>query len=281
MEFDIEIMCDVFEVSKSGFYSWRSRDTDAKDQSVYELKRRIEDVFKGSRGTYGSPRVFQVLKGLGIKTSEDTVARTMRQMGLAAVAKRRFRVKTTDSNHSNPIAPNLIAQNFDIEIPGTVWLSDITYVETGEGWLYVFSILDLCTRKLVGWSFSDTLGHEALLSALKMATNRQSLNPGLIFHSDRGVQYACEAIRKKLVELGFRQSMSAKGNCYDNAPMESFFHTLKVEMVYRTTFMTKDAARQAIFEWIEVFYNRERIHSSIGFKTPIAYEEALMIARAS
>lgn len=235
----------------------------------------------GSKKTYGSPRVFQVLKGLGFKVGKDTVANLMSDMGLRAKTKKRFRMKTTDSNHTNPLAPNLLQQNFSVVTASSVWLSDITYVETGEGWLYVFSIMDLCTRKIVGWSLADNLSHLPLLSALEMALNRQTVAPGLIFHSDRGVQYACEVFRKKLADLKFIQSMSGKGNCYDNAPMESFFHTFKTELVYQTTFMTKAEARRAIFEWIEEFYNRERIHSSIGYKSPVAFEEELMLTQAA
>jgi putative transposase len=274
-------MCSVFGVSTSGYYSWKNRDNSNKEQKVYELKRKIEDVFTGSRKTYGAPRVFQVLKGLGLNVGKCTVARMMRDMGLMAKTKRRFKVKTTDSNHQNPISPNILEQNFDVEKPSTVWLSDITYVETGEGWLYVFSIMDLCTRKIVGWSFADSLSHEAALESLEMALKRQKYSPGLIFHTDRGVQYTCEVFRKKLQDIKFIQSMSRKGNCYDNAPMESFFHTFKTELVYQTTFQTKEDARTAIFEWIEEFYNRQRIHSSIGYKSPVDYEEALMLNLAA
>ncbi len=280
-KFDVEIMCETLGISRSGYYAWKNRDASEKNQKRYELKRKIEDVFMGSRKTYGAPRVFQVLKGLGIAVGKDTVANLMSDMGLRAKTKKRFRVKTTDSNHGNPVAPNLLQQNFSVSKPSNVWLSDITYVETNEGWLYVFSIMDLCTRKIVGWSFADNLSHLPLLEAIEMAINRQNVEPGLIFHSDRGVQYACEAFRKKLADLKFVQSMSGKGNCYDNAPMESFFHTFKTELVYQTRFQTKSDARQAIFEWIEEFYNRERIHSSIGYKSPVAYEEELMLTLAA
>jgi len=268
-------------VSRSGYYAWEKRDDSAKLRKLDDLKRKIEDIFMGSKKTYGSPRVFQVLKGLGLQVGKETVANLMRDMGLRAKTKKRFRVKTTDSNHTNPIAPNLLQQNFCVAKASSVWLSDITYVETGEGWLYVFSIMDLCTRKNVGWSLADNLSHLPLLSALEMALNRQITAPGLIFHSDRGVQYACEAFRKKLADLKFMQSMSGKGNCYDNAPMESFFHTFKTELVYQTKFATKAEARRAIFEWIEEFYNRERIHSSIGYKSPVAFEEELMLTEAA
>ena len=274
-------MCDVLSVSRSGYYAWKTRDNSKKELKLLDLKRKIEGIFMGSKKTYGSPRVFQVLKGLGIPVGIDTVAKHMSDMGLRAKTKRKFRVKTTDSNHSNPIAPNLLQQNFSVSKPSSVWLSDITYVATDEGWLYVFSIMDLCTRKIVGWSLAESLSHEPLLAALAMALKRQNFEPGLIFHSDRGVQYACDAFRKALADLKFIQSMSAKGNCYDNAPMESFFHTFKTELVYQTRFSTRAQARSEIFQWIEDFYNRERIHSSIGYKSPVAFEEELMLTRAA
>ena len=274
-------MCAVLGVSRSGYYSWKNRDDTEKEKRLYDLKRKIEDIFMGSRKTYGSPRVFQVLKGMGIKICEDSVADLMRDMGLMAKTKKKFKVNTTDSNHKNPIAKNLLKQNFEVKKPSTVWLSDITYVGTGEGWLYVFSIMDLCTRKIVGWSFADNLSHVPLLAALEMALKRQETAPGLIFHSDRGVQYACDIFRQKLAELKFLQSMSAKGNSYDNAPMESFFHTFKTELVYQTTFKTIAEAKTTIFEWTEAFYNRERIHSSIGYKSPVAYEEELMLTTSA
>lgn len=280
-EFDIAAMSSVFGVSTSGYYDWNGRDNSKKQQKEYDLKRNIEDIFNGSRRTYGAPRVFQVLKGMNICVSKQTVERRMREMGLKAKTKKRFRVKTTDSNHKNPIAPNIIEQNFNAERPSQVWLSDITYVDTSEGWLYVFSIMDLCTRKIVGWSLADNLTHSPLLEALEMALKRQNYAPGLIFHSDRGVQYTCDEVRKKLEDLNFIQSMSRKGNCYDNAPMESFFHTFKTELIYQTNFLTRQDAKRAIFEWIEEFYNRKRIHSSIGYKNPVEFEEGFMIATAA
>lgn len=280
-EFDIAIMSSVFGVSTSGYYDWKSRDNSAKEQKDYDLKRNIEDIFRGSRNTYGAPRVFQVLKGMNISISKETVGRKMRDMGLRAKTKKKFKAKTTDSNHNNPVAPNILGQKFTAEKPSQVWLSDITYVETNEGWLYVFSIMDLCTRKIVGWSFADNLTHLPLMEALEMALKRQNYAPGLIFHSDRGVQYTCSEFREKLAEIEFIQSMSRPGNCYDNAPKESFFHTFKTELVYQTKFHTREDAKRSIFEWIEEFYNRKRIHSSIGYKTPVDFEEGFMLATAA
>lgn len=280
-EFDIAIMSSVFGVSTSGYYDWKNRDNSPKEQKDYNLKRKIEEIFLGSRKTYGAPRVFQVLKGLNIAVSKQTVERMMRDMGLRAKTKKRFKVKTTDSNHSNPIAQNILDQNFVADKPSQIWLSDITYVETKEGWLYVFSIMDLYSRKIVGWSFADSLSHTALIEALEMALKRQNYAPGLVFHSDRGIQYTCDTFRRKLEDLKFIQSMSRKGNCYDNAPMESFFHSFKTELVYQTNYQSKDMARREIFEWIEEFYNRKRIHSSIGYKTPVDFEEGFMLATAA
>jgi len=280
-EFDIAIMSSVFGVSTSSYYDWKNRDYSPKEQKDYDLKRKIEEIFLGSRKTYGAPRVFHILKGLNIAVSKQTVEKMMRDMGLRAKTKKRFKVKTTDSNHSNPIAPNILDQNFVADKPSQIWLSDITYVETKEGWLYVFSIMDLYSRKIVGWSFADSLSHAALIVALEMALKRQNYAPGLVFHSDRGVQYTCDTFRKKLEDLKFIQSMSRKGNCYDNAPMESFFHSFKTELVYQTNYQSKAMARREIFEWIEEFYNRKRIHSSIGYKTPVDFEEGFMLATAA
>lgn len=277
---EISRLCDLLDVSRSGYYAWLRRDSTEKQKSKNQLKRDIDKAFIGSRETYGAPRVHQVITGMH-DVSVGTVARRMREMGLKARGKRRFKVVTTDSKHSLPVAENKLEQNFVAAAPNTVWLSDITYVDTAEGWLYVTSILDLCTRKIVGWNFSTSLAHEGVMAALEMAVKQQKPYSGLIFHSDRGVQYACKEFREKLAALHFVQSMSRKGNCYDNAPMESFFHTLKTEFVHHVEFATIEEAKRAIFEWIECFYNRQRLHSSIDYKTPIAKEESFMIAKAA
>lgn len=275
-EFDVEIMCSVLQVSRSGFYDWLKRDHTTKDKMIYDLKRKIEDVFLGSRKTYGSPRVFQILKGMGQATSKETVARLMKEMGLFAKTKRKFRVSTTDSKHSHPVSENLVDQNFQASKPNEIWLSDLTYIPTAEGWLYLVSVMDLCTRKIIGWDLSTSLKAEQTINALKMAVSNQKPGYGVIFHSDRGVQYACHEFRAELQKNGFKQSMSRKGNCYDNAPMESFFHTLKTEFVHHEHFTWIESAKLEIFEWIEGFYNRKRIHSSIGYKTPLEMEEKFM-----
>jgi transposase InsO family protein len=274
-------MCDVLRVSRSGYYSWCLRDTSLREQKKHRVQREIEMIFQGSRQIYGSPRVYEVLKGKGSDVGVDTVARYMREMGLRSKTKKKHRVVTTNSKHAHPVAENLLEQNFTATRPNEIWLSDITYIATGEGWLYLTSFMDLCTRLTVGWNLSTSLAHQGVMSALDMAVKRQNPGPGVIVHSDRGIQYACHEFRQKLEQLHFIQSMSRKGNCYDNAPMESFFHTLKTEFVHHVAFQTIAEAKAALFEWIEIFYNRTRIHSSIGYKTPIAMEESYMLALAS
>lgn len=266
-------------MSRSGFYTWLERDPSAREQERLRIKRNIEEIFMGSRQTYGSPRVWEVLVGMGFNISEDTVARYMREMGLYAKSKRKFKApKTTDSNHPHPVAPNKLDRNFVATKPNEVWLSDLTYIKTTEGWLYLVTVMDLYSRKIVGWNLSRSLEASGTLMALEMAVKRQKPCPGLIFHSDRGVQYACHDFRAKIAEYGFIQSMSRRGDCYDNAPMESFFHTLKTEYIHHEKFIEICQAMSGVFEWIECFYNRKRIHSSIGYKTPVAYEEEFMLA---
>ena len=280
-EFDIADMARVLKFSRSGYYEWCSRRTSGKKEREMEIKRDIEKIFEGSRRTYGSPRVHKILIGYGHNVGEDTVARYMHQMGLKAKQKKRHKVRTTDSNHDHPIAKNIINRDFTASRPNQKWLSDITYIRTGEGWLYLTGILDLFSRKIVGWSFSESLAHQGVLDALAMACQNRNPQEQLIFHSDRGVQYACTEFREELKKLKFTQSMSRKGDCWDNAPMESFFHTLKTELVYHTEFRTRAEARAAIFEWIECFYNRVRIHSANDYKSPLAMEEGLMLAEAA
>jgi transposase InsO family protein len=280
-EFDIADMARVSEFSRSGNYDWASRPTSERLGREMAIKRDIEKIFMGSRQTYGSPRVHHELVGFGHDVGEDTVARYMRDMGLKARQTKKHKVRTTDSNHQHPIAKNIIDRDFTASRPNEKWLSDITYIRTGEGWLYLTGILDLFSRKIVGWSFSESLAHQGVLDALAMACQNRSPQEQLIFHSDRGVQYACAEFREEMKKLKFIQSMSRKGDCWDNAPMESFFHTLKTELVYHAEFRTRAEARAAIFEWIECFYNRVRIHSANDYKSPLAMEEGLMLAEAA
>jgi len=279
-EFDVQIMCEVLIASKSGYYSWISRDHGVKANSLLELRIAIEKAFKDSRRTYGSPRIYRVLKGQGYIVSEDTVATLMREMGIRAKGKRRFKVCTTDSNHSFPIAANKLEQVFEADKPGEVMLGDITYIPTKEGWLYLAAVLDLCSRQIIGWAMGGTIDRHLTIAALNMALRRQKPISGAIFHSDRGSQYACYDFRDQLVAYGLLQSMSRSGNCWDNAPMESFFHTLKTEFVHHEEFETRAEAKLKIFEWIESFYNRQRLHSSIGYRTPVDFcsEKMLEVA---
>jgi putative transposase len=271
--YPVRLLCRVVGVAASGFYAWLRRAPSRREHRDRSLAGRIGTVFAASRCTYGSPRVHAELRAEGIRVSRKRVARLMRENGLAAPLRRRF-PRTTDSDHDRPVAPNLLEQKFTAEQPDTVWLADISYIPTGEGWLYLAAIKDMATREIVGWSMSDSLEAGSACEALRMAIQRRQPPAGLIHHSDRGVQYACGEYQKLLARHGLRGSMSRRGNCYDNAPMESFFGSLKTELVHRTTFPTKAAARRALFEYLEIFYNRRRRHSGIGFLTPAqAYEQ--------
>lgn len=282
-EFEIQIMCEVLEVSRSGYYSWARRDLSIMLQKRLEIMWAIRGIFAESGQTYGSPRIYHALTSHGHQLSVGTVARYMRSMGITAATKKRFRVRTTDSKHDNPIAPNLLDQKFVAARPDEIWLSDLTYISTAEGWLYLVTVMDLCTRKIVGWNLSTSLAADGAIAALDMAVKQRNPPVGLIFHSDRGVQYACSEFRAKIAEYGMIQSMSRKGNCYDNAPMESFFHTFKTEHVYRHDFekLTNSEANISVFRWIECFYNRKRLHSSLGYQSPVAAEEKYVLARAA
>lgn len=280
-EFEIQLMCDVLGASKSGLYAWLGRDHDAKLQRIAELKAAIEKAFIDSRRTYGSPRIFRILKSSGYDVSEETVAKLMQDMGLRAKAKRRFKVRTTDSAHALPVAENKLQQDFTASKPGEVLLGDITYIPTGEGWLYLAGVLDLCSRQLIGWAMSDTMERQLVIDALHMALRRQAPADGTpLFHSDRGSQYASADFQGHLLAYGLTASMSRSGNCYDNAPMESFWHTLKTEFVHHEVFATRDEAKLKIFEWIETFYNRLRLHSSLGYKTPLEFAQEKMLESA-
>lgn len=265
-------MCEALNVSPSGYYAWRSRPPSQRATANRQLLDDIRRVHQDHRGRYGAPRIHATLRAEGQPVSRGRVARLMRRHGIRAQLPRPFRVRTTDSNHTLPIAPNLLNQTFQAERPDHVWLADITYIPTGEGWLYLAVILDLFTRKIVGWAMRDHLRAELTITALLMALQRQQPGPGLIHHSDRGSQYAATAYRQILAAHGIQPSMSRKGNCWDNAPMESFFGTLKTELVYRTVYPTHPAARRDLFAYIEGYYNRRRVHSALGYLTPAQAE---------
>ncbi|GAB6843045.1 hypothetical protein JCM2811A_20460 [Methylorubrum rhodinum] len=248
--------------------SFGSSPESARSVSNRQLLDDVRRIHAEHHKRYGSPRVHAALRAEGRTASRGRVERLMRQHGIRALAGRRFRPCTTDSRHDLPIAPNLLKQQFSAALPNTVWLADITYLPTGEGWLYLAAVLDLATRKIVGWSMRDHMRTELTQAALMMATQRQLPGAGLICHSDRGSQYAAEAYRKQLADMKATPSMSRTGCCYDNAPMESFFHTLKVELVHQRRWATRDEARRDLFAYIEGYYNRLRIHSALGYITP-------------
>jgi len=266
-DFPIQAMCETLGVSRSGYYAWASRAESARVAADRALAAEIQTAHTASRGRYGSPRVHAELRARGRRVGRKRVARLMRGMGLAARRRRRFR-RTTDSSHAFPIAPNLLARNFTAEAPDRVWLADLTYIWTAEGWLYLAAVLDLYTRRVVGWAMADHLGHELAMAALDMAIARQRPLPGLIHHADRGVQFAAHRYRARLLAHGMLCSMSRKGDCWDNAPMESFFATLKGELVEGADYQTRDQARADVFHYIEGFYNKRRLHSALGYITP-------------
>lgn len=268
-------MCKTLEASTSGFYDWLKKDHSVKEKKKNELLEKVKKIFIGGRKTYGSPRIYKILKGMGEKVSLSTVERLMRQNSICAKTKKKFKV-TTDSKHSLPVAENILNREFEVGTVNKTWASDITYIWTNAGWLYLAGVIDIGTRKIVGWAMGEEMKTDLVLSALDMAIKRQGPPRGLVHHSDRGSQYACKKYRKRLKAHGIKASMSRKGNCWDNAVMESFFHSLKVEHIYHQKFLTRNDAITSIFEWIEVFYNRQRIHSSLGFFTPECYERNLL-----
>jgi transposase InsO family protein len=228
-----------------------------------------------SRCTYGSPRVCHELKAQGVAVCENTVAKLMREQGIVSKVRKRFRVRTTDSAHRHPVAPNLLGRDFAADLPDRRWASDVTFIPTDQGWLYLAVVIDLCLRKVVGWAMADHLRAELCTEALNMALRQRRPAAGLVHHSDRGVQYACGEYRDLLERHGITCSMSRAGDCYDNAVVESFFKTLKAELVYHEHYASREQARRSIFEYVEVFYNRRRLHSSLGYQSPEQFEAAL------
>ena len=269
--FPVSVMCDVLEVSRSGYYAWVHRPRASRDIDDEQLAVAITAIHQRSRGTYGSPRVHAELRADGHLVSRKRVERLMRELGLQARTKRRYRV-TTDSAHADPIAPNVLARQFTVSEPDVAWVTDITYVWTDEGWLYLAAILDLFWRRVVGWAVDERITRELTLAALDMALVHRRPAAGLLHHSDRGCQYASSDYRAALNTRGFVRSMSRKGDCWDNAVAESFFATLKVELVYRHRFATRAAAKHALFDYIETFYNRRGRHSSLGYLSPVDFE---------
>jgi transposase InsO family protein len=271
--YPVALLCRHLGVSRSGYYAWAKRPESQRDKSDRALSVEVAAVHQESRSRYGSPRVHAELRSRGRRVSRKRVARLMRQQGLRARPRRRF-VRTTDSAHSHPVAPNTLDRKFEPTQPNCVWAGDITYVWTAEGWLYLAVLMDLFSRKVVGWAMSEKIDRELVLSALDMALLGRKA-PAL-HHSDRGSQYASEDYRRLLEQRGITCSMSRKGNCWDNAVVESFFSSLKQELVYLSTFNTRQEAQLALFEYIEVFYNRKRRHSSLGYLSPVEYERSVL-----
>jgi putative transposase len=267
----VKKMCQALKVSRSGYYDWRKRGLSQREQSNRRLLIKIKKSHDGSRQTYGSPRVIADLRAWGETCNKKRVARLMRINGIAAKTKRRFKI-TTNSRHNHLAAPNLVNQEFAAGASNQLWTSDITYLWTKEGWLYLSVVLDVYNRQIVGWAMSKRLNQGLVIAALNQALNHRTPTRDMIFHSDQGSQYTSDDFRKALKSHGMLASNSGKGNCYDNAITETFFHTLKTELVYFENYQTREEARLSIFEYIEVFYNRKRRHSAIGYKTPVEFE---------
>jgi putative transposase len=275
-EWPVAQMCRVLGVSRSGYYAWRKRRPSAAEVRREELAEEIATIHAEVKGRYGSPRIHAELVARGHGCCVNFVARLMRHAGIAARTRRKFR-QTTDSNHSMPVAENVLGREFDPDEPNASWVADITYVPTREGWLYLAAVEDLFSRMVVGWSMAETMTSRLVVDALEMALARrptlQGSSPsGLVAHSDRGSQYASEHYQRRLAEERIRCSMSRRGDCWDNAPMESFFASLKKELVHHEDYATRDQARASIFEYIEAFYNRVRLHSALGYVAPAEYE---------
>jgi transposase InsO family protein len=274
-EFPVDVSCDVLAVSRSGYYAWLSRPQSARAKRREELAGKIAAVHERNRKVYGSPRVCQALRAQGERICENTVADIMRERQIRVKRKRKFVPRTTDSAHQRPVADNVLDRQFDADLPDRKWAVDITYIPTDQGWLYLAGVLDLCSRRIVGWSMADHMRVELVSDALNMALARRRPGEGLLHHSDRGSQYASEDYMYLLESHNIESSMSGKGDCWDNAAMESFWATLKAELVNDAHYATHEQARASIFEYIEVFYNRQRLHSSLGYVSPEAFEASL------
>jgi len=265
-------MCKTLKVSRSGFYAWFDRDESDRARENRRVLTLIRGIFDESRGIYGAPRVHRTLLQRGEACSPNRVARLMRKDGLRSKTQRRFRLKTTDSKHRLPIAPDRVERDFRASAANQVWVSDLTYIATDEGWLYLAVTMDLFSRRVVGWSMAPSLHAKVAIDALQMAIDQRQPDAGLIHHSDRGIQYASEAFTDLQAKHGVLASMSRKGNCYDNAAMESFFHSLKAELVRHEHYRTHAEARASLFDYIEVFYNRKRLHSTLDYMSPVDFE---------
>jgi putative transposase len=278
--FQVRLMCRVLEVSPSGYYAWQKRPPSWHALIDEVLMAHVRIIHDESGETYGAPRVHQELQAAGLPASPKRVARLRREDGLVARPRKRHRIVTTNSDHTDPIAPNLLAREFDVRGVGInrVWVADITYIPTRAGTLYLATVLDLASRRCVGWAMRDTLEGELAVSALRMAREARVPSPGLIHHSDRGSQYTAGDYRTELAAHGMIASMSGKGDCYDNAVAESFFSTLEFELLMKSDWHTREDARRAIFRYIETWYNRKRRHSTLGYLSPAQYEQQMQAA---
>jgi transposase InsO family protein len=275
-QWPIRVQCRVLDVSASGFYAWQGRQPSNRVVANQNLLQDVRRVFWDSGRRYGVRRVRQELKKQGQNVGHMRIAKIMRDNDLRALSAKRVRVTTTDSNHDLPIADNVLDRNFGALAPNEKWAADITYIPTDEGWVYLAIVLDLFSKKIVGWAMREHMRTELPLAALMMALQRQKPEAGFIHHSDRGSQYASHAYRQAVEAAGAAASMSRKGNCWDNAPAESFFHTLKTELVHHYHYATKEDAKRSLFHYIEGFYNTRRIHSALGYKTPLEMEVSTM-----
>lgn len=274
-DYPIEKMAELFGINRNGYYRWKNRKPTKREKRNEILEQEILKIQNENHYCYGIPRVTKSLEKGGFCVNHKRVARIMKEKGLNYRRKKRFKI-TTDSSHHMEYSDNLLNQNFEIREINKVWASDITYLWTSEGWLYLCIIIDLCSKKIVGWSVSSRIDTELLLCAFWMAWHSRNPKKGLLFHSDRGVQYCSKIFRSVLKSLKMIQSMSRKGNCWDNACSESFFKTLKTEWLYDVLFKSRKEAKEKIFEYIEVFYNRKRLHSSLCYDTPVEYELKLV-----
>jgi transposase InsO family protein len=272
--FTVRRMCRLLEVSRSGYYEWLRRPPRAQGEVAQQVQAKVQHYFTQGRSTYGTRRLKYLLAQDGLVVSRRRIGRLLAQAGLRCKTRRRFKVPTA-SGHAQTVAPNQLNREFTVDAPDKVYVGDITYLPTGEGWLYLAVVLDLCSRAVVGWSMADHMRAELVNHALGMALCQRHPAAGLIMHTDRGSQYGADSYRQLLAQHSIQSSMSRKGNCWDNAVAERFLHTLKTELIYLEDFDTHEQAQTAVFEYIEVFYNRQRCHSATGYLAPLAYEQAL------
>jgi putative transposase len=273
-EFPVSSLCRVLAVSRSGYYEWLGRAPRALTGANQQVRDKVQRYFAQGRGTYGTRRIKHLVAQEGLRVSRRRIGRCLAQAGLHCKTRRKFKAPTA-SGQAQTVAPNQLDREFTVQAPDRVYVGDITYLPTGEGWLYLAVVLDLCSRAVVGWSMANHMRAELVNQALSMALCQRQPTAGLIMHTDRGSQYGADSYRQLLAQHGIQPSMSRKGNCWDNAVAESFFHTLKTELIYLEDFNTREQAQTTVFEYLEVFYNRQRCHSANGYLAPLVYEQAL------